>query len=334
VRLGLATLFLHERSQLGLEASLVVAKGELVEERVRLVARGGERGRELIVGGHLRIMEHFDEDEFAWNTERFGTSNCFVVPTILSRLLAGDSRPLERCRASLRTIVSNAAPLATPTKEALLAALPEVNLNEFYGSTEAGIVTNLRPTDQLSKVRCAGQPFFLNHVEILDAEGVPVAPGEVGRLFSSSPYAFDGYWNLPEATADAFVRGMVGVGDLARFDDEGFVYIVDRESDMIITGGVNVYPREIEDALLRHPEILEAAVVGQPDDEWGEAIVAYVVCTADGVADQAVAQAATELAAYKRPKVVIAVGQLPRNSTGKLLKRELRAQHWNSDIQV
>ena len=280
----------------------------------------------LVVGGHLRVMRHFDEEEVAWNAQQYPSSNAFAVPTILTRMTDSPADVLGQCRDRLRVIVSNAAPLATSTKETLLSEMPAVQLHEFYGSTEAGIVTNLRPSDQSRKVRCAGQPFLLNHVEILGDDGIEVPAGEVGRLFSRSPYLFGGYLNLPEATASAYHRGLVGVGDLATKDDEGFVYIVDRESDMILSGGVNIYPREIEDALLLHPEIVEVAVVGRPSREWGEEVVAYVVTNSSRPVEQLVAEAIGDVAPYKRPRQTFLVESLPRNSTGKLLKRELRDQ--------
>jgi acyl-CoA synthetase (AMP-forming)/AMP-acid ligase II len=280
-----------------------------------------------VVGGRLVIMRRFDP-EAAWDViEREGVTNAFVVPTILGRL--ADSRKGRLAPPSLRVLISNAAPLPTVTKEAILGVAPDLQLHEFYGSTEAGIVTNLRPADQLRKVRCAGQPLLLTEVEIRDPDGIVLGPDEVGELYSRSPYLFDGYHELPEATADALVDGWVTAGDLARTDEEGFIYIVDRTKDLIISGGVNIYPREIEDALLRHAAISEAAVIGIPDDDWGESVKAFVVIDQPGAdAEAIVAEATAELASYKRPKEVEVRDQLPRTSTGKVLKRELRDTAW------
>jgi long-chain acyl-CoA synthetase len=280
-----------------------------------------------VVGGPLVIMRRFDADE-AWAViERHEVTNAFVVPTILGRLV--EARGDTPAPPSLRVLISNAAPLPTATKEGILALAPDLSLNEFYGSTEAGIVTNLRPADQLRKTRCAGQPLLLTEVQIRDDEGNALAPGEVGELFSRSPFLFDGYHERPEATAEALVDGWMTAGDLARTDEEGFIYIVDRKKDMIISGGVNIYPQEIEDALLAHPAIGQVAVIGVPDDDWGERIKAFVVL-ADPAADAeaAVHEAISELAAYKRPRQVETCESLPRNSTGKLLKRVLRDREW------
>ncbi|MFL5846414.1 MAG: class I adenylate-forming enzyme family protein [Solirubrobacteraceae bacterium] len=281
-----------------------------------------------VAGGRLVIMRRFDP-EIAWETiEKEGITNAFVVPTILGRLAqardgAGTAPP------SLRVLVSNAAPLPTPTKEAILRAAPGLSLHEFYGSTEAGIVTNLRPEDQLRKVRCAGQPLLLTEVEIRGPGGEVLPPGEVGELFSRSPFLFDGYHDRPEATAEALVDGWVTAGDLARTDEEGYVYIVDRKKDLIISGGVNIYPLEIEAALLAREEIAEAAVIGIPDPDWGERIKAYVVLVdAQADASALVAAAVADMAAYKRPREVEACTELPRNSTGKLLRRVLRDREW------
>jgi fatty-acyl-CoA synthase/long-chain acyl-CoA synthetase len=284
----------------------------------------------VVVGGSHVIMRRFDEN-VAWQTiAREGVTNAFVVPTILGRMVEarGDGESVPQ---SLRVLVSNAAPLPSPTKEGILGLAPGLRLHEFYGSTEAGIVTNLRPEDQLRKVRCAGQPLLLTEVEIRDDDGNEVGPGEVGELWSRSPFLFDGYHDRTDATAEALVDGWASAGDLARTDEEGYIYIVDRKKDMIISGGVNIYPKEIEDAILHHAEVAEVAVIGIPDDDWGERIKAFVV-VAEGAdpdgAEAAVAEAVAELAAYKRPRLVEVTDELPRNSTGKLLKRVLRDREW------
>jgi acyl-CoA synthetase (AMP-forming)/AMP-acid ligase II len=280
-------------------------------------------------GGHLVIMRRFDPERAVALIEEKHITNAFVVPTILHRLAAVRADPR---RVSPRVLISNAAPLPTVVKEATLERFPNVQLHEFYGSTEAGIVTNLRPEDQMRKTRCAGQPFLLTEVAVLGDSGEPVATGEVGELFSRSPYLFDGYHNLPEASAEVMHNGMVTAGDMARVDDEGYVYIVDRKRDVIISGGVNIYPREIEEVLLRSPEIAEVAVIGVPDPEWGERVKAYVVLR-DPALDPAsvVSEAAEPLASLKRPRLTEAVPALPRNSTGKLLKRKLRELAWRAE---
>ena len=199
-------------------------------------------------------------------------------------------------------------------------------LHETYGSTEGGVVTNLRPADQLRKERCVGLPFISTLVEIRDEEGQECGPDEVGELFSISPYLFNGYWKRPEETAAAFTDGWVSVGDMARRDDEGYVYIVDRKKDMVITGGINVYPREIEEVLMHHPRVAEAAVVGIPDEKWGESLKAFVTLKRGAEFDPVVLAdyCAEELARFKVPKQFALIDTLPRNPSGKVLKTELR----------
>ena len=222
--------------------------------------------------------------------------------------------------------MSRRSPLPQATKQRIVEFWGEGILHETYGSTEGGIVTNLRPPDQLRKEQCVGQPFPVTEVRLLDEHGEEVPTGAVGELYSRSPYLFNGYWGMPEATADAFRDGWMSVGDMARKDDEGFIYIVDRKKDMIISGGVNIYPREIEEVLHLHPAVAEAAVVGVQDDYWGEAVKAIVALGAGAVASEEdlLDHCSQSLARYKLPKQLIFVDALPRNAAGKVLRRELR----------
>ncbi len=170
----------------------------------------------------------------------------------------------------MRALISNAAPLPQKTKEIIVDYFGERLLHECYGSTEAGIVCNFARRDQLRKQQCVGHPFMMNQVKLLGEDGAPVERGEVGELYSTSPCLFLGYWDKPAATAASMREGWFSAGDLAWQDEDGCYYIVDRKKDMYISGGVNVYPREIEEFLVRLPGVREAAVVGVPDDYWGE----------------------------------------------------------------
>jgi long-chain acyl-CoA synthetase len=215
-------------------------------------------------------------------------------------------------------------------KERIVGHFGEGLLFECYGSTEGGIVSNLRPPDQLRKEQSVGLPFAVTEVRLLDEAGAEVPPGEVGELYSRSPYLFSGYWQRP-AEAEATLRdGWFSAGDLARRDEEGYLYLVDRKDDRIVSGGVNVYPREVEEVLLRHPAVVEAAVFGVPDERWGEAIrAALVVAAADGPSAEEIMEfCRLELAGYKLPKSVEFLTALPRNASGKILRRELREPHW------
>ena len=202
-------------------------------------------------------------------------------------------------------------------------------MHELYGSTEAGIVTDLRPVDIRRKIACVGQPWFMTELRVVRADGALVDPGEPGELFSRSPFLMEGYLHDELATTACTTDdGFLSSGDIAVLDEEGFVYIVDRKNDMVISGGFNVYPREVEEVLLAHPDVADVAVVGLPSEKWGEEVTAFVVAargrTANPVALGAFAR--QRLAGYKVPRQWRAVEVLPRNAAGKMLKRELRQQ--------
>jgi long-chain acyl-CoA synthetase len=250
-----------------------------------------------------------------------------MVPTHFHALFALGAEIRARHRNfALRAIISNAAPLAQRTKELIVDYFGDGLLHECYGSTEGAIVTNLRPQDQLRKVQCVGTPFACTEVKLLDDAGNPVKPGDVGELYSRSPYIFNGYWRNPAATASCMRDGWVTAGDLARMDEEGFIYIVDRKKDMYISGGVNVFPREVEELLFRFPGVKEVGVVGVRDDYWGEVGRAFIVRQpgASIEADAIIAHCKQNLAGYKVPRFVSFIDALPRNAAGKVLKTELR----------
>jgi long-chain acyl-CoA synthetase len=281
----------------------------------------------IFFGGTCEILPRFEPERVLAVIDEARMTNAFFVPTHFHAIFGLDDQILQRYKAeSLRTIIANAAPLPQVTKERIVEYFGEGLLHETYGSTEAGLVSNLRPPDQLRKQQCVGLPFPCTLVRLRDDEGGAVAPGEVGELFSASPSLFSGYWGMPEATAETFRGGWLSVGDMARQDEEGYIYLVDRKKDIIISGGVNVYPREIEEVLLTHPNVAEAAVVGQPDDYWGETVRAVVVLGSAAEASEAelLDHCGARLARYKLPKSFSFVEALPRNAAGKILKRELR----------
>jgi long-chain acyl-CoA synthetase len=249
------------------------------------------------------------------------------VPTHFNAIFALDPKARERYRpTSLNALVSNAAPLPQASKERIVEFFGDGLLHETYGSTEAGCVTNLRPADQLRKQSCVGLPYPCTRVRLNDEDGNEVAPREVGELFTASPFLFNGYWRRPEETDAAFADGWCTVGDLARRDDEGYIYIVDRKNDMIVSGGINIYPREIEEVLHAHDAVREAAVVATPDAHWGDAVKAFVVLNPDAGVDGAalIEHCRTRLAGYKLPKDIEFIEALPRNAAGKVLRRALR----------
>ncbi len=279
----------------------------------------------LYAGGTSTILPDFDVDAVVRRLSVGDIDGVFVVPTHLHRMLELPRASLGAHR--LRTMISNAAALPQPVKEQIVDWFGPGLLHETYGSTEAGIVSNIRPADLLRKPGSVGVPFLNTAIELRDNGGQPVPDGTPGELFTASPYAFNGYLNRPADTAETLVDGWVTVGDMAIRDADGFYTIVDRKTDMVVTGGINVYPREIENVIARVPGVGEVAVVGLPDAEWGERLHAFVVGTpaAPPAIDTVIAACRAELAGYKVPRGVSFVDALPRNAGGKVIKRQLRA---------
>ena len=279
-------------------------------------------------GGFARIMDAFDAEQVLRLLNEDSITGVFMVPTHFHRIMTLPDILLRKMSPyrHLRTVISNAAPLSQELKERIITYFGEGLLHETYGSTEGGIVSNLQPADQLRKFQCVGQAFPETEISIRAENGAECAVGEIGELFSRSPYLFNGYWQRDGETEQSIRDGWCTVGDLARCDDEGYVYIVDRKKDMIITGGINVYPREIEEILLRHTDIIDAAVVGLADDKWGERIKAFVVTRDGAPPDDTELRNHCEksLARFKVPGEFEAINQIPRNASGKVLKTELR----------
>lgn len=285
----------------------------------------------LFFGGSTTILPKFRPEAVLDALGTAAATNVFMVPTHFAALFAlGEDRVRAADTRALKTIISNAAPLAQRMKERIVDAFGEGLLFECYGSTEGGVVSNLRPADQLRKERSVGLPFPCTEVHLRDDDGREVAPGEVGELFSRSPYLFNGYWRRPEETAQTMRDGFFSAGDLAVRDEEGYLYLVDRKGDRILSGGMNIYPRDVEEALVRHPDVVEAAVFGIPDDHWGEAVHGTVVLRPESTAtsEELVEHCRTLVAGYKVPRGLDFSAELPRNTAGKVLRRVLRDPHW------
>jgi long-chain acyl-CoA synthetase len=283
----------------------------------------------VFLGGFCEVVPAFNPEDILRRLNEGPFTGTFMVPTHYHAILAMEDSILRRYRQHhLTSLISNAAALPQATKECIVAQFGAGVLHETYGSTEAGIVTNLRPADQLRKIQCVGHPFPCSSVRLLDGDGREVAQGEVGELYSNSPYLFNGYWNKPEETAAVLRDGWVTAGDMARRDEEGYLFLVDRKKDMIISGGVNIYPREIEEVLIRHSGIAEVAVVGVADDYWGERVKAFVVAAGKDAPtpEDIIAFGKESLAPHKVPKEIAFIDALPRNPAGKILKRLLRDQ--------
>ena len=282
----------------------------------------------LSLGGSIEILDKFDPEVTLERLKFGGITGLFMVPTHFQLILALPDEVLAKYArpGTLKSILANAAPLPQALKPRILEYFGETVLHELYGATETGLVCNLRPKDQLRKASCVGTPFAHVEVEVRREDGTLCAADEVGELWSRAPVMFSGYWNRPEETAKAVREGWVSVGDMARRDDEGFLYIVDRLKDMVISGGVNIYPREIEELLFTHPAIVDVAVVGVPDPTWGERLKIFAVLRAPLTAEDVGSFCAGRLATYKIPKELEAIAALPRNANGKVLKTELRGR--------
>lgn len=282
----------------------------------------------LLLGGTVIVMPKFDAETFLRLVAEHRVTTTFMVPTMMHRILHLPAEIRDRYdRSSLRSITIAGEPFPFAMKQRTIECFGEGKIYEFYGGTELGVVTYLRPEDQLRKPGSCGQPIEDEiDILILDAEKKPVPAGEVGVLYVKSPYLLDGYHNNAEATKACFHQGYFTVGDMGYVDGQGYYYIVDRAVDMVISGGVNIYPAEIEEILYRRADLNAAAVIGVPDPEWGEKLVAYVVPRPGAAADaqRIMAYIGDHLAAYKRPKEIIFVDALPTSSTGKVLKRELK----------
>lgn len=285
----------------------------------------------LVFGATVELLPRFDADRVAATLSSGRVTGTFMVPTMFAAMFE-PAPPTRPWGETALTILSNASALPEHLKEQILTAWPHARLFEIYGSTEAGTVTSLRPADIRERQRSVGQPLACTEVELRDPGGRPVPRGDVGALWSRSPFAFNGYHGQPEATERVLVDGFVGVGDLARMDDDGFVYIVGRDDDVINSGGVNIYPREIEEVLGAHPLVREVAVIGVPDDRWGQAVHAVVVgpdrtaLPADGgpeLEEALVAHCRRELSRQKVPRTFEFRDALPRTSSGKVRKRDL-----------
>ena len=274
------------------------------------------------------MLRQWDPEALLDLIERDRVETVFLVPTHaagLRQVMEGTGRLWDL--TSLQTLYFNAAALPVPLKEWVMTAFPGVGVHELYGSTEAGIVTSLRPPDAMRKAGTVGHPWFMTEVVLLDDDGRHVPDGEQGELFGRSPFNMNGYLDDPEASADALrPDGFLTSGDLAVKDDEGFLRLVDRKKDMIISGGQNIYPREIEIVLYGCEGVQDVAVVGLPDEIWGEAVAAFVVARPGARlnAESLETQLRSRLGGYKVPRSWHVVKDLPRNSNGKILKRAVR----------
>ncbi len=282
------------------------------------------------MGGTVVITQPFDPVEFLSLIEQEKVNYVSVVPTILNIIFSfPEEVTKEYDVSSLSKVICSSSPLLSSVKEKTLQFFESAELSEFYGSSEAGLVTILHHREAPEKVHCVGRPCMGMNVKIFNPDGEELPSGEVGELYSWG-VSFEGYYKQPEATDQAFLGEWLTVGDMARMDEEGYVYLVDRKQDMIISGGENVYPTEVEEVMSKHPAVAELAIIGVPDEKWGESIKAVVVLEPGAEADQEelIKYCRENLADYKCPKSVEFTNELPKTLTGKILRRLVREKYW------
>ena len=258
-----------------------------------------------------------------------------LIPTHYNLILNVDPESRKRDVSSIRKLLCSSAPVRRQMKREIIEFFPNSELYEGYGSTEAGCVTVLKPEDQMIKTGSIGREALgTEFVKILDEEGNEVPTGEVGEIYSKGPMLFDEYYKLPEKTAESHHNGWFSAGDMGKQDEDGYFYIVDRKDNMIITGGENVYPSEVEEVVGSHECVFDCACIGLPDEKWGEKIIAVVTLkdgmTKEDVNEKDIKECCREkLAGYKRPKEVVFIenDEMPRTPTGKILHRKLREKY-------
>ena len=286
----------------------------------------------MCLGSTLVVMERFDAEAALATIEREQVTALGMVPTVARMLLPALGRNPGLC-ASLRHVIVTGEAFAVELKRSLIELLPQVRLHSFFAMTEVGSVTSLEHAEQFTHPSSVGRVTAGVEVKLVDECGIEVAVGEAGEMLvrSGIPGRFTtmrGYFERPEETAATIVDGWVKTGDMARFDADGYLYIVDRKKDMVISGGFNIYTKEVEQMLLEHDAIADAAVIGVPDPIFGEAVAAFIELKAGRrlSADQVMEHSKSRIASYKKPKHVFFMDALPRNPMGKVLKVELRAQ--------
>lgn len=285
----------------------------------------------LCLGGTLVAMGRFDADDAIALIEREKVSAIGMVPTVARMLLPALERGAAKC-ASLRHLIVTGEAFPVKLKHRLIELLPHVRQHSFFAMTEVGSVTSLEHEEQFTHPASVGRVTPGVEVKLVDDRGHEVSVGEAGEMLvrAGIPGRFTtmrGYFGRPEETAATIVDGWVKTGDMARFDVDGYLYIVDRRKDMVLSGGFNIYTKEVEQMLMEHASIADAAVVGVPDEVFGEAVAAFIELKPGRELEvsQVMEHSKSRIAGYKKPKHVFFVDSLPRNAMGKVLKAELRA---------
>ena len=293
-------------------------------------APGVFSGLQQLLGATTVVLRRFDPERALQLIAEHGVTTTFMAPILVKRILDLPATTRDAHDVStMRCLIVAAAPFPADLKRRAVEFFGP-HVFEFYGSTETGLVTLITPEELLRKPDSCGRALASVEIRLLDDGGNEVPEGQPGELWTRSPGVFTGYHNKPEATERNSRDGFFTVGDVAWRDEEGYIHICDRKVDMVISGGVNIYPAEIEAVLHAHPAVEDCAVIGVPDSEWGESLKA-IVKLHDGAAagtEELIGFVGQQLAAYKRPRSVDFVDEFPRDSAGKLLKRLLRDRYW------
>lgn len=295
----------------------------------------GFMGIALVLGQTIVLQHKFDPEDWLRLVDSYQVTTTFSAPTPIRMICnVADDIKARYDRSSMRVMIANAAPWTFALKQQYLADFPAESLFEVYGSTELGVNTVLEPADQLRKPGSCGKPAPMVEIRLYDDDGNIVTgtgPEATGELYVRSSAVFADYYKQTDKYQEDHRDGFQTVGDIAYRDDEGFIYICDRKKDMIISGGMNIYPAEIEAALESHPDVFEAAVFGIPNEDWGESVHAVIVARDGASLDDAEVDrhARANLAGYKVPRSIDWTDELPKTGSGKVLKRDLRKPYWS-----
>ena len=288
-------------------------------------------------GAELLIHEDFNPVEVVRALDEENISASVLVPAMIQACLVLVPDVAERKYEDLKTIAYGASPIAEDTLRKAVAAF-KCDFAQAFGMTETvAVLTWLSPADHRRALGgdtylllAAGRPALGTELRIVDEDGNDLPNGEVGEVLARGPQLMRGYWNMPDESAEALRGGWMHTGDAGKLDDEGYLFIMDRVKDMIVSGGENVYPRAVEDALFQHPAVADVAVIGIPDEQWGETVKAIVVLRdGESATDEELMEFCDgRLGGFQRPRSVDFIAELPRNASGKVLKRELREPFW------
>lgn len=283
----------------------------------------------VLVGATCVLMTKWNVADFSALARRTGITAAFLVPTQAAMIVSDPDFDVSNY-ASFTKLSFAGAPMPDWVQRELMQKLPRLQLTQIYGQSEVGVLTSLRHWYLPEKLSSVGRQAYNVDVAVVDPEGIPVPAGEIGEIVSRGDNVMLEYFNEPEQTKAIFRAGWIWTGDLARMDEDGFITLVDRSKDMMISGGENIYPKEIENVIYELSEVAECAVFGVPDDKWGEVPAAYITLHPDArLSEDAVLRHCEEkLARFKRPRLVKFVEDFPKTPIGKIQKNLLRAPYW------